>query len=164
MGLHNLPSRGLVDLMDELSGEADRAGQTPWYESLMSVYSQNPTAPLSTQAELGTLLLSAFRGLRFSRARERYLRTAETLTQVIEKNSARRGAIFIELVDAPSAAEAMKVWTLWKGTLFEMRLGELVVCWHPDKDFAPVDAVQVWHTGHSELGRRRRRRETAPGR
>ncbi len=161
MGLHNLPSRGLADMMDELSGRLGSADETPWYESLISMHSQIPTAPGSDVSELLGHLLTAFRGFRHHFARSRYLRSAEILLAVIEKNKARRGAIFIELVEAKSLHEAQGTWTVWKGTLFETRLPQTIVCWHPDKDFEPVEADHILRTGHSELGRARRRRQTA---
>lgn len=160
MGLHNLDSRSLFDLASEFADAAEMAQAYSWLDEILSNYGSLPEAPGSTQAELAAHLLGALRGLYVKVFHRKTSRLAERLYEVIQKNGGQRLGIFIEIVDSPSMDDTLARYTVWKGTLFETRMSEIVVCWHPDKDYKPVDALRVYRTSYSELGRRRRRRET----
>ena len=162
MGLHNLASQSMFDLASEFADAAEMAQAYGWLDEILSNYGSIPEAPGSTQAELAAHLLGAMRGFYVKVFHRKTSRLAERLYAVIEKNSTERLGIFIEIVDSPSMDDTLARYTVWKGTLFETRLDEVVVCWHPDKDYRPVDALRVYRTAYSELGRRRRRRETRP--
>lgn len=160
MGLHNLESESLIEIFDRFATEQQKSQAHGWLDQILSSYASIPTAPLSTQAELAAHMLNGLRGLYFHYFHREAKTKAEILNKVIQKNASQRLAIFIELVDSPSMEDTMARYTVWKGTLFETRLDRLIVCWHPDKDFKPVDAVRIHRTGYSELGRRQRRRQT----
>lgn len=163
MGLHNLESASLMDIFDRFSADAERSQAHGWLDSLMATYASNPVAPLSTQVELASYMLNGLRGLYFSFSRRAANKRAALLYAVIEQNKTQRLAIFIEHVECQDVDETMRTYTVWKGTLWETTIkGDLVVCWHPDKDYKPVDGAKIVRTGYSELGRRQRRRQTKP--
>lgn len=160
MGLHNLESESLIDIFDRYASEHQKSQAHGWLDHLLNSWSQIPSAPLGTEAELAAHMLNGLRGLYFHYFHRAAEKKAELLNRVIQKNAGQRLAIFIELVDSPSMDDTLARYTVWKGTLFETRVDEIVVCWHPDKDYKPVDAVRVYRTAYSELGRRKRRRQT----
>jgi hypothetical protein len=160
MGMHNLDSRSLADLMDELAGELDVSQSHPWIDSVLSQWGSS-AAPGSSYAEALGHVLAGLRGLKFHFARRAYLAEAELLNAVIERNAQHPRSIYIEYVDSPSMDDALSRYTVWKGVLFDTLLDRTVVCWHPDKDFNPAGAGRVYRTGHSALGRRKRRREAS---
>lgn len=162
MGLHNLKSEGLTDLIEDLNGNLETAMEYGWIDEILSTYSSNPVAPFGTQIEIVSHVITALRGFLLRSAGQSYSKKAEYLLAVIEQNRDHRLAAYIEFVGADTFANVIQTYTVWKGTLWETVVrGETVVCWHPDKDFKPAATHQVKHTGYSELGRRRRRRETA---
>jgi hypothetical protein len=160
MGLHNLESESLIDIFDEYASEHEKSQAHGWLDNLLNSWGQIPNAPLGNEAELAAHMLNGLRGMYFHYFHRAAKKKAELLNRIIQKNASQRLAIFIELVDSPSMDDTMSRYTVWKGTLFETRLEEIVVCWHPDKDYKPVDAVRIHRTAYSELGRRRRRRQT----
>lgn len=160
MGLHNLESESLMDIFDQFASEHQKSQAHGWLDTLLQNYAAFPSAPFGAEAELATHMLNGMRGLYFHYFHRETNKRAELLNKVIQKNASQRLAIFIELVDSPSMEDTLTRYTVWKGTLFETRLEKPVVCWHPDKDFKPVDAARIHRTGYSELGRRRRRRQT----
>ncbi|MCB2137262.1 MAG: hypothetical protein KDE08_15200 [Rhodobacteraceae bacterium] len=159
MGLHNLESVSLLDIVSEFASEADKSQAHGWIDDLMNSYASAPTAPYSTEVEVAAHMLKTLRGLYFNLFYRKAQRQADILNAVIQKNASQRLAIFIEWVDSPSMDDTLSRYTVWKGVLFETRLTETVVCWHPDKDFKPVDATRAYRTGYSELGRRQRRKQ-----
>jgi hypothetical protein len=158
--LHNLESESLIDIFDQYASEHQKSQAHGWLDQLLSGWGQIPNAPLGNEAELAAHMLNGLRGMYFHYFHRAASKKAELLNRIIQKNASQRLAIFIELVDSPSMDDTMARYTVWKGTLFETRLEEIVVCWHPDKDYKPVDPVRIHRTGYSELGRRRRRRQT----
>ena len=160
MGLHNLESRSLAEMMENLVGALDASQRHPWLDSVLTQWGSS-AAPFSTQAEAFGHVLNGLRGLKFHFARRRYMREADLLDAVIKQNGDHPRCIFIELVDSPSMEDTLQRYTVWKGVLFETRLDRTLVCWHPDKDFKPVGTIRVHQTGHSALGRRKRRRQVA---
>ena len=161
MGLHNLESQSLTELSDESLAGVEKSQAHGWIDSLMETYASLPQAPMGTQVEGLKHLLTGLRGFILQRAGKDYMRKAGTLLKVIEQNRDHRLAIYTEFVDEPSFEATIAKYTVWKGTLFEVQVdGGQVVCWHPDKDFVPILFTRIRHTGYSELGRRRRRRET----
>jgi hypothetical protein len=162
MGLHNLVSEDLVQLSNDVSGQLEKAMQHGWIEEVLDTYASLPEVPLGN--ELGALshVIAGFRGLFMKSAQSSYMKKADLLLEVVKMNEAHRLAVYIEFVDEPDFATTVSKYTVWKGTLFSTLVkGRAVVCWHPDKDFKPVQALNVLHTQYSELGRRQRRRETA---
>ena len=162
MGLHNLESQSLFDIASEFADATEMAQAYSWLDELLSNYGSIPNAPGSTQAELAAHLLSAVRGFYVKVFHRKTSKLAEKLYKVIEQNESQRLGIFIEIVDSPSMDETLARYTVWKGTLFEAKIPDPVVCWHPDKDYKPVGSDRVYRTAYSALGRRRRRRETRP--
>lgn len=160
MGLHNLESRSLADMMDDLVNALDGTQPNPWLESVLTHWGSSGFHR-SNEAEILQHLLTGLRGLKFHFAKRRYMREAELLSKVIAQNREHPRSIFIELVDSPSMNDTLESYTVWKGVLFETRLDRTLVCWHPDKDYKPVDAVRVHQTGYSALGRKKRRRQAA---
>ena len=160
MGLHNLESRSLADMMDDLVTALDAAQPNPWLDSVLTHWGSSGLNR-SDEAEVFRHLLTGLKGLKFHFAKRRYMREADLLSKVIARNSDHPRSIFIELVDSPSMTETLSRYTVWKGVLFETRLDRTLVCWHPDKDYKPVGAVRVHRTGHSALGRRKRRKQAA---
>mgnify|MGYP001827199506 CR=1 FL=1 len=161
MGLHNLQSHSLTELSDESLAGVEKAQAHGWIDNLLEAYSSLPQVPMGTQVEGLKHLLTGLRGFILQRAGKEYMRKAGKLLKVIEDNHEHRLAIYTEFVDEPGYDETVAKYTVWKGTLFEVLVdGERVVCWHPDKDFKPKSHSRILHTGYSELGRRRRRRET----
>jgi hypothetical protein len=160
MGLHNLESESLIDIFNAFASEHQKSQAHGWLDHVLSSYGSIPNAPFSTEAELASHMLSGLRGIYFNYFHRGAKKKAELLNKIIQKNAGQRLAIFIELVDSPSMDDTLARYTVWKGTLFETRLEQIVVCWHPDKDYKPVGAVRVYRTAYSELGRRRRRRQT----
>lgn len=162
MGLHNLESESLIEIVSDHMDEHERSQMHSWIDGLLSQYGSNPAAPFSTEAELAAHLLTFIRGMYAKLFHRQAVRKAQLLQKVVEKNSSQRLSIFIEFVDCKTFEEAMERYTVWKGTLFTTRIDDVVVCWHPDKDYKPVDALQIHRTGYSELGRKKRRKMTRP--
>jgi len=162
MGQHDLPSRSLADMMGELSAEYDGMARNGWLEQLLANWGDMPNnVPLSTEAGLLGHMLTGLRGLKYHFARRARLGEAELLDAVIRHNAGHPRSVYIELVEGTSMDDVLARYTVHKGVLFETRLAQTIVCWHPDKDFAPRGAERVHRTGHSALGRRQRRREAA---
>lgn len=161
MGMHNLVSEGLVALSNDVSGDLERAMQKGWIEEVLNTYASLPEVPSGDAVGALSHVITAIRGFFIQRSQAEYLRKADLLLEVIKRNEAHRLAVYIEFVDEPDFATTVAKYTIWKGTLFSTTVkGRTVVCWHPDKDFTPVDALHVLHTRYSQLGRRQRRRET----
>jgi hypothetical protein len=160
MGLHNLESESVLDIIKAFEGDTEVSGTISTIHQIFETYGSVPNAPLSTQAELAAHLLTFIRGWRFSSARRQAMRKLEVLNKVIERHKDTRLGIFIELVDLSSFQETMARYTVWKGVLFDLQLDQPVVCWHPDKDFKPINPIHIHRTGYSELGRCQRYRNT----
>lgn len=160
MGLHNLASESVLDIIEAFENDTKVSDAFSTIHDLFAQYGSIPTAPMSTQAELAAHLLTFLRGWRFSSAKRAAAGKLKILNRVIELHRNQRLGIFIELVDMPSFQETLARYTVWKGVLFDLQWEKTVVCWHPDKDFKPNSAVHVQRTGYSELGRRKRFRNT----
>ena len=160
MGLHNLESENVLDIIEAFENDTSVSDTFSVVHELFEKYGSVPNAPLSTQAELAAHLLTFIRGWRFSSAHRQAERKLTVLNKVIELHKDTRLGIYIELVDQPTFQDAMARYTVWKGVLFDLQLEKTVVCWHPDKDFKPVNPIHIHRTGYSELGRRQRYRNT----
>ena len=162
MSQHNLPSRSLAEMMDELAARLDGSQRHGWLDTLLGSWGEMPNnAPLSTEAAVLGHVLTGLRGLKFHFARRSVMQEAELLDAVIRHNGEHPRSVYIEYVEGGSIDAALARYIVHKGVLFETRLAQTILCWHPDKDFTPKGAERVHRTGHSALGRRKRRREAA---
>ena len=163
MGLHNLESVSLTELNSEAFSSLEASQSNNWIDDVLEMYSSIPEAPLGTEAEVVKHLLTGLRNMYFNSAKKKYIKDAGLLLKAIEQNSHNRYALYLELVKEVDFEATLQKYTVWKGTLFDTHIeGQLVVVWHPDKDFKPIHHGRILRTGYSELGRRQRRRETRP--
>ena len=165
MGLHNLDSQNLTELIREAEGVVEASQRHQWIDDLLDTYSNITQAPFGTQVEILKHCLKGFRSLILSKGTRGYMRKSGKLLKVIEANSANPYSVYLEYVDQPTFAATVTNYTVWKGTLFDTPAdGETLVCWHPDKEYKPVSYDQIKRTGYSALGKRKRRKKLQEGR